>query len=106
MFATEWFALPSSRVITLTLLHFVWQAALAAALLWVWPPFFVYWTTKERGFYGVGLVCGLAVLWLALRLRERDSRLDAALLGFAFGFGVWATQQSLLLSVPALAWLA
>jgi hypothetical protein len=81
-------------------------ARVAAALLWVWPPFFVYWTTKERGFYGVGLVCGLTVLWLTLRLRERDSRPDAALVGFAFGFGVWATQQSLLLSVPALAWLA
>ena len=79
---------------------------MAAALLWVWPPFFVWWTTKARAFYGLGLVCGLAVLWLALRLRDRGSRLDAALLGFAFGFGVWATQQSLLLSVPALVWLA
>lgn len=81
-------------------------ARVGAALLWVWPPFFVWWTTKARAFYGLGLVCGLVVFWLALRLRERDSRRDAALLGFAFGFGVWATQQSLLLSVPALLWLA
>ncbi len=81
-------------------------ARIGAVLLLVWPPFSVWWTTKERGFYAMGLLCGLTVLWLALRLRERDSRLDAAVLGFALGFGVWATQQSLLLALPALLWLA
>ncbi len=36
MFATEWFALPTSRVITLTLLHFIWQGfAIAFLLLFV-----------------------------------------------------------------------
>ncbi len=36
MFATEWFAVPTSRVITLTLLHFLWQGfAIAFLLLFV-----------------------------------------------------------------------
>ncbi len=81
-------------------------ARVAAALMWVWPPFFVWWTTKARGFYAMGLVCELAALWLVLRLREHVTRRDAALLGFVVGFGVWATLQSLLVVLPALAWLA
>jgi hypothetical protein len=81
-------------------------ARIGAALFAVWPPFLVWWSTKERGFYGSGLLVGLLGMWLALRLRERDSRLDAALLGLALGVGVWATLQSMLLALPALVWLA
>src|SRR6478752_6682205 len=33
MFATEWLAMPISRLITLTLLHFVWQGFAVAAML-------------------------------------------------------------------------
>lgn len=81
-------------------------ARLGAALFWVWPPFFVWWSTKARAYFGSGLVLGLLALLLALRLRERDSRRDAALLGLVLGLGVWATLQSMLLALPALAWLA
>ena len=41
-----------------------------------------------------------------LRLRERDSKRDAALLGLVLGLSVWATLQAFLLAAPALAWLA
>ena len=80
-------------------------AAIGAALFWIWPPFLIWWSTKERGYFGSGLVIGLAAVLLALRLRERDSRLDAAGLGLAVGLGVWVTLQSWLLALPAVAWL-
>lgn len=82
------------------------SARLGAALLWVWPAFFVWWSTKERAYFAAGLVLGLLALLLVLRLRERDSRSDAALLGLVLGLGVWATLQAFLLALPALAWLA
>jgi len=81
-------------------------ALIGAGLFCVWPPFLVWWSTKARGFYGSGLAIGLAALLLVLRLRERDSKRDAALLGLALGLGLWATLQSYLLAAPALAWLA
>jgi hypothetical protein len=81
-------------------------ARLGAAIFCVWPPFFVWWSTKARAFFASGLAVGLAAWLLVLRLRERDSKPDAALLGFVLGLGVWATLQSMLLALPALAWLA
>ena len=80
-------------------------ARIGAALMWVWPPFLVFWSTKARSAYGIGLLLAAVVLWMALRLRERPSRLDAALLGFALGCGIWSTQQTLLMALPAVAWL-
>lgn len=80
-------------------------ALVGAALFWIFPAYLVWWTTKSRGFYGFGLVCGLVAVLLILRLRERDSLADAATLGFVLGLGVWATLQSWLLVLPALAWL-
>jgi hypothetical protein len=81
-------------------------ARIGAGLFWIWPPFLVWWSTKERGFYGSGLAIGLAALLLALRLRERDSKRDAVLLGLVLGLSVWATLQAFLLAAPALGWLA
>lgn len=81
-------------------------ARVAATLFWVWPPFFIWWSTKSRGYFASGVFIGLAALLLVLRLRERDSKRDAALLGGVLGLGLWATLQSFLLAAPALAWLA
>jgi hypothetical protein len=80
-------------------------ARLGAALYWIWPAYLVWWTTKARAYYATGLLCEVVVLLLVLRLRERASPRDVALLGFTLGFAVWATLQSMLLSLPALAWL-
>lgn len=80
-------------------------ASLGAALFWIAPAYGVWWSTKERAYFGLGVVCALVVLLFVLRLRERDSRLDAAVLGFALGFGFWANPEVLAVGVPAIAWL-
>lgn len=80
-------------------------ARIGAALFWIWPPFLVWWSTKERGYFCSALVVGLTALLLALRLRERGSPLESAALGFTLGLGLWVSLQSWLLAVPALAWL-
>jgi 4-amino-4-deoxy-L-arabinose transferase-like glycosyltransferase len=80
-------------------------ARFAAVLFWLWPAYFVWKSTRAHGFYGSTLVLGLAVLLLALRLRERRSRRDLVLLGLALGCGLWASPQVAILAVPAVVWL-
>lgn len=80
-------------------------ALLGAALFWAWPPYLLWKSTRAHGFYGLALVLGLVVLLLALRLHERPSRIDLALLGAALGLGWWATPQIAILGVPAVVWL-
>ena len=46
-------------------------ALLAAAIFWGASAPMLWWATKERGFYGVTLVAGLAVVLFALRLADR-----------------------------------
>ena len=80
-------------------------ARLGAGVFWVWSAYVVWKSTRAHGFYGSGLVLGLAVILLSLRLAERITRRDLVLLGLALGLGWWATPQVLLLAVPAVAWL-
>lgn len=80
-------------------------AAVGALLFWGSPAYLVYASTKALPTYGFGLTCALVVALVALRLGERDSRLDAAVLGLALGLGWWATPQVALLALPMLAWL-
>lgn len=80
-------------------------AAIGASLMWVWPMSFVWWSIKAVGFYQVGFVAGLGVVLLALRLKERGSVADVALLGLLAGTGWWATAQSAYLIAPAVVWL-
>jgi hypothetical protein len=81
-------------------------ATAAGVLLWVWPPYLVWKSERAHGFYGSGLVLVCLVLLLVLRLAERRSRTDAALLGLVLGLGWWETPQIVPIAVPALAWLA
>jgi 4-amino-4-deoxy-L-arabinose transferase-like glycosyltransferase len=81
------------------------SARAAALLVWIWPPFLVWWSTKAYD-YSFALVCSLVVLLLALRLAERPSRLDVLGLGLASGLGIWSNPQILLTAIPTLAWLA
>jgi 4-amino-4-deoxy-L-arabinose transferase-like glycosyltransferase len=76
----------------------------AGLLMWVWPPFFVFWTTK-RSAYPTALLCATLVLLFALRLHDRPSRRDALLLGVAAGLGIWATPQTLFVTAPVVLWL-
>jgi 4-amino-4-deoxy-L-arabinose transferase-like glycosyltransferase len=80
-------------------------ARIAAVLLWVWPPYLVWKSERAHGFYGSGLVLVCLVLLLAVRLAERRSRVDAALLGLVLGLGWWQTPQIVPIALPALAWL-
>jgi hypothetical protein len=98
-------------------------ALLAATLCWAASPALLWWSTKERGFYGVTLVCGLAALLLVLRFCEgppvlstgRPSQNGVGVgagvgvgvgLGLVLGLGWWASPQILHFAVPAVAWLA
>jgi 4-amino-4-deoxy-L-arabinose transferase-like glycosyltransferase len=80
-------------------------ARIAGVLFWIWPAYFVFRSTREYGYYGVLLVCGLLVVLLALRLRERPRLEDAAVLGVVLGLGWWCSVQIALVALPTLAWL-
>lgn len=80
-------------------------ATVAAAVFWVWPAYVVWKSTRAHGFYGSGLVLGSLVLLLVLRLAERRSLRDTALLGLTIGLGVWQTPQIVPIVLPAVAWL-
>ena len=60
-------------------------ARLGAGAFWVWSAYVVWKSTRAHGFYGAGLVLGLAVVLLALRLDERPTRRDLLLLGSRSG---------------------
>jgi len=82
-------------------------AALAAGLCWAASPALLWWSTKERGFYGFTLVCGLTALLLLHRLAfSQKAWLPAVGLGSALGLGWWASPQILHFAVPGLLWLA
>lgn len=81
------------------------RAAVAGVLFWVWPTYFVWKSERAHGFYGSELVLGLLVLLLVLRLDERITRRDLALLGLALGCGLWSSPQVAIVALPALGWL-
>ena len=80
-------------------------AKAAAALFWIAPTYLVWWSTKARAFYAMGVVLGLLVLLLALRLRDHGARRDAAAFGLVLGLGWWTSPGVLVLALPALVWL-
>ena len=81
-------------------------AIFAGALLWVWPPYLIWKSDRAHGFYGSGLVLATLVLLLVLRLLERQSLRDSALLGLVVGLAWLQTPQVVPIAVPALAYLA
>jgi len=80
-------------------------ARLGAGVFWVWSTYVVWKSTRAHGFYGAGLVLGLTVVLLVLRIEARPTRRELALLGLALGLGWWATPQVLIVALPAVAWL-
>jgi hypothetical protein len=80
-------------------------ATFAAVIFWVFPFYLVWKSIRAHGFYGSGLVLTLLALLLVLRLAERRSLRDAALLGLVLGVGFWQTAQIVAVALPALAWL-
>jgi hypothetical protein len=81
-------------------------AQAAGLLVWVAPGSYVWWSTKERGFYWVSLVLGLVLVLAAQRIVADGGRWrDGALLGVAAGLGFWASPTVLYFAVPAGLWL-
>jgi hypothetical protein len=81
-------------------------ATVAALMFWVWPPAFVWWSVKSRGFYHASLLIGLAILLLVLRLAKQDSGRDMFFLGALVATGIWCSPQTIFFIAPALVWLA
>jgi Dolichyl-phosphate-mannose-protein mannosyltransferase len=74
-------------------------------LMWCGPAAAVLQSTKERGFYGVGLVLAVSAVLLVLRLAEEPSRRDLLLLGACAGLGWWSTALTVQVVLPAGLWL-
>jgi hypothetical protein len=94
----------------------------AALLFWIWPEVYLYESTMEYGFRYATLVCGLAVMLLALRIGQRDGRrvvdsgwsrsgllgaqrADWAALGLFAGLGWWGSPEIAYYVVPSTAML-
>lgn len=83
------------------------RSAQAAGLLcWVAPAGYVWWSTKERGFYWVGLCLGLALLLAVVHAGESPRRWwPWAAIGLAAGAGFWTTPTIAYFVVPGGVWL-
>jgi 4-amino-4-deoxy-L-arabinose transferase-like glycosyltransferase len=74
------------------------------ALFWVWPPYMIYETTHQLGFYGSDVFyCALLIL-LALRVVERPDRLRVGLFGLVIGLAFWQTEQIVPVAIPLVVW--
>jgi len=80
-------------------------ALFAGVMALVYPPFFLWWSTKARGFYWASLVLILVALLFSLRLVENFTRRDAAIFGLIVGVCWWTSPQSIFFLVPLGAWL-
>lgn len=84
----------------------------AGVVAWVWPPAFVWWSTKVGVYWGalcLALVvllelCRLAGDQPAIGAAPRWELAEAGLLGLATGLAWWANPQTLYLMVPAYLW--
>lgn len=77
----------------------------AAALWWVWPPFALYKTTHQWGFYASGDLYVLLLLLLALRAAERPTAQRAAAFGFVCGLALWEDAQLVPVIIPTVVWM-
>ena len=69
-------------------------AALTGALVWVMPDAAIANSTREYGFRGVTMACGLACLFLSLRLLDGShSWADIGALGLFAGIGWWSSPE-------------
>jgi hypothetical protein len=79
--------------------------AICAAGMWVAPQSAIWNSTMEYGFRGVTLVCGTAIVLLALRLYQGSSRWrDALVLGALFGVGFWSSPEIVYFALPSAIW--
>lgn len=82
-------------------------AQAAALLTWVASGAYVWWSLKERGFYWVTIVAGLAAVLAAQRIVAggRPPWLDAVVFGLAAGVGFWSSPNIAYFVAPAGVWV-
>ena len=75
--------------------------ALAGAIFWVWPPYFVFYSTKMSIYFG-SLFLALLTVHLLVRLALDDvpPRWLGPATGIAAGAAFWASPQTLFLLLP------
>ncbi len=78
----------------------------APILLWCGSGWTVWESTKERGFYGVGIVLATLMVLLAMRLVESGALRDAVAFGIVIGLALWTTPLLALVALPCGAWIA
>lgn len=71
-----------------------WVGLVAGCIFWVWPEAGLWNSTYEWGFRGVTLAAGLASVLLALRLVDRPSLPNGAVLGLSLGVLWWSSPES------------
>ena len=77
-------------------------AAIAGVLVWVAPDAFLANSTREGGFRGVTMLCGLVCILCALRLLDGSRRfVDVMALGLFAGLGWWSSPEVAYFLVPA-----
>jgi dolichyl-phosphate-mannose-protein mannosyltransferase len=79
-------------------------AGVAAALLWIWPPYTVAHLTPELGFYASNILYCALLLLLALRIVEKPGRGRVALFGLVLGLAFWQTAQIIPVALPIVGW--
>ena len=79
-------------------------AAVAGALIWVWPPFNLFQLTQMQSFYASDIFYCALLMLLALRILERPDRLRVGLFGLVLGLAFWQTSQIVPIAVPVIAW--
>jgi hypothetical protein len=77
-------------------------AVVAATVLWLWPLYFVLWSTSEYLYYEPVLVLGLVALWLALRTWDHPERrvVGPVLVGLAGGLAWWVSPDIAVFVLP------
>ena len=74
----------------------------AAVILWIFPPTWVFWTTHEYIFWLPGLIFALATALCCLRWNERPTAAGAYPIGLFAGLTFWHYPVFLALIVPGM----
>ncbi len=80
-------------------------ARFAASLLWLFPGSLVLLSIKARLYYGSAMVIALAIVLVALRLKDEPRSLDVAGVGLLLGLGLWTAPFIFYVAVPVGLWL-
>jgi hypothetical protein len=77
-------------------------ALVAATILWLWPLYFVLWSTSEYLYYEPVMVLGLLALWLSVRTWDHPPQhlVGPLLVGLAGGLAWWVSPDISVFVLP------